>query len=250
MKTIIVIFLFISFASTTSAVVFNCVYKNISFGYGGTRYACTATSVTEITNQIATNAVGIHATGKSNLDVEGIWIHGCWNLKFIPTGISRIFPNLLAHWVYNCPIEKIVGNELFDFTNLKYASVSWSQIERVPGNYFSTNPGLLDLGFSNNPKLAHVARNLLEPVKNATFVNFLKNLCINKSVSTLQIPTLIEDLKTQCPDSCPSGYESERICQLEGKISDLLSENEELKESVNKLREEFNQIKAIILPAN
>lgn len=236
MKYLVVLLFVAAFSSTTLAVIVKCTYEYTWWSYN--YYGCIAVVTGGLDNRTVTEITGKHLTNKSNIDVQLIDIVESKDLTFIPVGISKYFPNILTHFVYNCPIKVMFGDELEEFKKLKMVGLRSTQIETVPGNYLATNPNVEELFIYQNPKLKVIGANLLKPLKNLKYAKFENNLCISQIASNAtQIPDLVENLKQKCSyiefadlNECTAKFSAILTNQTNSSASDLIQQNYGLQE--------------------
>lgn len=192
--------IFLTLFSPSLAIVLDCKYYVESWGDPiGNRYTCKPTVVREAEVRNVTAITGVHSNGKSNSDVEAFYLYNLHNQKFIPTGLSKFFPNLILHGADNCPIEKISGDEIKDFTKLKYIFIANLLMETIPSDYFATNLKLERIYVFGNQNLNKIGDNSLRDLKTLNYADFFGNKCINHVATTKpQIPSLIQKLKDNC----------------------------------------------------
>ena len=86
----------------------------------GVKYTCQKESkepIIEEGTKIATYK-GIHAAGKTNIDVEAFCV-GSTQIEYFPRGLSSIFPRLTTVMINNCGIKEISRKDLKGLGNLE-----------------------------------------------------------------------------------------------------------------------------------
>lgn len=243
--------------ASSTAISLDCTITDSSFYHLLEKfYECRADiSLTATNGSVsAVNIINGHTNGRTNNDIQALFFKNCKNLTFIPQGLTNFFPNLIAINLQECGIEKLSGNELNSYPNLKWFSLYYNKIERIPGNFFSKTPDIFFVSMNTN-KIKYVGKNLLEPLTNATWIRFYNNVCVNASASDSSgLPTLINALDVQCPDTCEeiptpeycnTEITSKRICAIE-------QENFKLWEKIAQLEKELLEVKSSMVtgPSN
>lgn len=258
---------------STNAIIIDCEFVTGGVNSGNVSlfedYTCWVTGMNLSDNAThVTGYTGTHWTGYTNALVKGLFlIENCpsINLAVFPKKISSIFSNLQAFFIDDCGIENVDGNELDDFTNLRLFILQKSLINRIPGNFFSANPYVRYIEFSDNP-IERVGRGLLDNLTRLEKVWFIRNTCINKSATNSSlIPALIETLNDNCEDfeettslasttvsmsttplSCEVGDIIDLVCGQEESLAELQVKNGALEIEINSLKAENAEINALI----
>lgn len=224
-----------------------CNYQE-HFSMIGLDYMCMVQEIDFSENLPYLNeAFGNHMKNKSNQDVTYIFIYGQPQLKSIPKGMLKVFPNLLSIHVENSAITELIGDELNQYRNLKSFELLSTQVERIPANFFSFTPKIEYIFFINNkikwigrdllrnkPKLISAAfdeicikKKLMTPI--AEVIDALKNQCAeniqrttkNIATTTTRIPTTTSIIDTiTIPPNCQPGTD-EKLCKLRQKLKDF-----------------------------
>lgn len=190
----------ISIISSSSAVILNCQYSDEWWPLAGVKYTCITTLSEVSTNQRLTAISGNHLDSKNHSDVESIEFIDCTGSTFIPRSMLNFFPSLIGVRLVNCGILVLSGSELNEYENLSLFAVESTQLERIPGNFFSPTPKISVVGFNDN-KLKYVGSKLLKDLTNLSWISFYNNDCINQTATTREeISKLIGDLTLQCVD--------------------------------------------------
>lgn len=185
--------------SKGSAIIFECEYGTQNFTNIGAIYRCTTTLYSEVDNQVLTAVNGKHEEGKSNSDVKGVWIDLIEkNLDYIPKGLDKIFPNLIAINAYKGKISKLNGDELSDYKHLEFFSMRVNPIEYVPGNLFRNNPKMTTIWLYGN-EIKYVGSDLLDGLDRLSYVDFRWNKCIHQIAwDASEIEALKKSLHKNC----------------------------------------------------
>ena len=149
-----------------------CQFKDGGFGYVGTVYYCSVTSLDNSLNNMTIDGfAGVHMTNKNDNDVKGINIHDT-NTKYIPANLG--FSHLTVLLVQSSDLIEIkienflgmqelqnldfYGNKITSLASdtfstlkkLKYLSLMSNQIEVIPSYLFSNNLNLEFIDLNNN----------------------------------------------------------------------------------------------------
>jgi hypothetical protein len=115
-----------------------------------------------------TGVGGTHKRGKSSVDFQMInfgWPAGCpENLQILPKGLLKIFPNFIGLMFSKCTISTLNGDELDEYINLQFYAQNYSNLMRVPGNFFKTTLNMKFISFAVN-KIQHVGVNFFNNLK-------------------------------------------------------------------------------------
>lgn len=258
-SSIIIFYLFSSIFATIYAITFDCTFEISEHYIGvGPLYRCRAEISGIFDSRNLTDVSGDHLVGKNNTDVGEIFITGYTDLDFVPQGMIKFFPNLVAIGLIYSGIRKLNGDELHEYPRLKMTTLSHGQLERISGNLFQKTPEMVIIVFFNN-SIIHVGDNLLNNLENLDFVNFLFNACIDMQ-SINPFDRLIENLRTFCRDvetttqtpeitsstqlpGCRVGYINKRICILEEDNERLWQENVEIRNELVSIKEEKEEMR-------
>lgn len=208
-----------------------------------------------------TGCNGTHIVGKSNAHVQMVNVYSNACPKTIPKGFSNFFPKIIAMRFLNClNLSFLNGDELNEYSNLEWYGHFGSNLKRVPGEFFASNPKMKVIFFDRN-KIQHVGKKLLNDLKYLQQAWFISNVCISQGASNpSQIPALTEVLHQDCTDieletttsSKPPrcnivnlkdfvcGHD-EKILYLKGQVDYLMMRNKLFDEKFNKLKEIFTE---------
>jgi hypothetical protein len=195
MKLLILLAIFL----TTSAIKFECEYRNDLYRIGKI-YTCYVASYSEEQNKILTAFNGTHLNGYSNSDVRGIQLfvkHGK-TVDYFPRGFEKFFPYLNVIDVWFKKITKLDGDELENYKNLIWFGIQHSSLEFVPGNLFSNNKKIKVINMYGN-NIKYVGEGLLDGLNGLFYASFAHNTCIDERAET---PAQIEQLKRNLRKNC------------------------------------------------
>ena len=105
---------------------------------------------------------GIHAAGKTNIDVEGLLIRHSPIIHF-PRGLSKFFPKLTHVKIENCGLTEISRTDFEGLGNLKYLSLSYNKLRSLPNDLFVETPKLLWIYFDRN-QIESLSSKIFDPL--------------------------------------------------------------------------------------
>lgn len=129
------------------------------------RYTCEVISTdfsdnsTHMTSQNGTHPNGLMAENVTMVS----WAQS--DLTIIPKGFSDIFPGVYGFQYENCSIESLNGDELGEYSLLFWWSLTSSNLQRIPGNFFATSKPLIYISFKDN-RISEVGDGLLDELSN------------------------------------------------------------------------------------
>lgn len=256
-----------SLVSLSFGIHLECFYTITNWSNLGDAYTCEGI-LSNISDIYYYSHSGIHQSGKSDSDVQMLYIINNTNLDYIPK-YGDHFKNLTALYISSCGIKNIYVTDLISYPNLRWISLSKNLIEIVPGNFFVYTPNVETIFLYEN-KIKEVGRGLLNSLDNLIFANFKDNVCIdrlaltpndlqlltyqlladcsnNDQTNTTQTPTTTTEAPrnstTQQPNyTCGKGSISERICYLETQNEILLRRNDELSWKLDDVNRKLDMI--------
>lgn len=120
-------------------------------------------------------------------------------LRRIPRGIERFFPNLIAlAWIHG-NVHEITADELQPLPQLSVFSIWDNKLVSVDGDLFIHTPNIMQAYFNHN-QLQHVGFGLLDDLDSLWYARFNNNSCIDLDGTT---PEEIQELKVQLRIQCP-----------------------------------------------
>lgn len=98
-----------------------------------------------------TSVVGQHVDGKSNQDVEYVWIKKPSRVAFLPHFDSRIFfPNLLKYIVQDVGLKEISRDNFVGMPKLETLDLTHNELESIPEDALFDLKNLVDFFIDNN----------------------------------------------------------------------------------------------------
>lgn len=196
--------LLVTILAPSQGIEIRCVFKNRDFSTVGIIYTCDGFELSfKNIPYLLESVEGTHLSGKSNLDVEGLYVGadatGCPHL---PWNLEKHFPNLKAIRWWSQNVKSITACDLRLFPKLEFLSLWSNKIESLEKNLFRYTPEISFIQFGNN-QVMKVGKDLLENLNHLTYAGFSNNPCINTNATT---PQQIQDLKQQLLVQCSRDY--------------------------------------------
>lgn len=159
-------------------------------------YNCKGTiDMTDGIKDTVTSISGVHISGKSNTDVEGLELIA-QGLEYFPRNIEVPFPNLKRIDVTSNTISSIVNNQLRPHKYLEDLNFTGNNVTNLESKLFDGLSKMMYASFSYN-NVRHVGSDITLP---SSAVYFQKNPCIDMyGVSVVDIVLLKNALKEKCP---------------------------------------------------
>lgn len=132
----------------------------------------------------------------NSAEVEGFYIDGAKKLKYMPHGVTCIFPNVKAIAIWNSGLSCVSKEDLKEFgTNLIHAGFWNSEIQMLDADLFDHNPNLKMIRFDGNP-LKYIDSTFFVNLKNSEIVEarFENANCINQDLKSNGVVN-IQDFK-------------------------------------------------------
>lgn len=133
-----------------------------------------------IVNSTLTSIQGDHQVGKNDSDVTYVTNNSSDGLKRFSSIFCDAFENVEVFLLTDKSIESVAEDSLEKCTNLKYLSISNTQLRELPQNWLNSSQLDVCLIFEN-PQLTSIPEGLFATQKNIWSVN----LSINKKISFL-----------------------------------------------------------------
>jgi hypothetical protein len=230
---------------TASGIKFEGRFTNHDWPVIGMALTCEVTSVDFSDNSThITGFLGTHWYGNTNDDVKVIRFgEYCpqFNLKIIPKGFQKTFPNLVGILFVFCEVEALNGDELNDFPNLEYFVLTHSNVTRIPPNFFAHNLNLRLISIGMSP-IEHVGEGLLDNLRNLDTTHFYNTKCIDKYAYTpVATAELIEVLYKNCTDIAPQ-------CKRYKNLEEYVCGREDgIKNGIGRFVTKFDELKTALL---
>lgn len=214
--------------SHTESLGIKCAYGMFSWGYVGSSYTCDVSFTSFINTNVIETVTGVHATGKTNIDVTGMRVLFT-NITIIPKNLAAFFPNLKALSFTGSQINTLTNADLENLPELQLFMVLSNKVVSVDGDFFKNNLKLQYVDFAQN-QLKSVGENLIGNLKSLIKVDFGYNPCVNRTADT---PQKIWDLNVLLPALCPPAVPSCSFrCSLNREVTALSTEIAKIKQDL------------------
>lgn len=175
---------------TVNAIILNCEYGPGSDGYGN-YYSCVAKNFqTTFTDRNVSEVTGNHTSGKSNDDVEQVYIFK-QSCPFLALNLSSHFKNLKVLYVSTSNVRHLLNGDLDGLTKLKIFDVAHNPIEEFQSDIFNGHESIERVSFYNC-HLKIIDPDVLNPLVNLKKAHFDKNACIDSRASSPSIYSNVE----------------------------------------------------------
>ncbi|KAG5670635.1 hypothetical protein PVAND_000883 [Polypedilum vanderplanki] len=220
--------------------------KNFNWRCTRENYTYQVTNQT-ISNQNISKVKGSHKFGKTNKDVCGVLFQFC-NIKEIPKGLTKIFPNLKYLGIVNSNLKIVTRNDLKEFTNLEILYLRGNEITYLPGDLLQ-DLNDLEVFVVSVSKIEMIEPNIFDNCKKLKHIDLRGNFCIDKCFSSvypdLQNATM-EEIKEKLQKIYPLW--GEKVKNFKGEITSetlkLIKENSSYVKAIYSLIMEKNFIKS------
>lgn len=185
--------------ASVSGIYIECDFYDDSLNVIGEVYTCHTISMNFSGNSThITGYSGQHLSGRSSADVKAVYLESN-DLRVVPKGLLNFFPNKIALFIAHSHVVTLIGDELVEYPNLQWWAIGGTNVFRVPGNLFASNPQMRYIGFSLN-QIEHVGDGFLDNLKYLEEVFWYEPCIAHWAQNSSQIPALIEALRHECPD--------------------------------------------------
>ncbi|KAG5667741.1 hypothetical protein PVAND_015711 [Polypedilum vanderplanki] len=194
------IFLIILALSQTKSEIIKCRYHMNSLWWesNGNYYECEVLNKKNFTDQWITinRTEGHHLRGKSNNDVQSIYIDNALKLHKFPKNIRHAFKHLILIRIVSSKINKLSSDDLKFFPKLKFLYIRSSHIENIEHDLLKHNPEIEVIDFVNN-KIVHIDEKTFSDLKHLRALDLRFNECQNlgHSNSRTGVEKIIKQIK-------------------------------------------------------
>jgi hypothetical protein len=190
------------FDSSTS-IILDCNYSSYQDWPLKGLYACDIKNI-QVTNdnEIVTGVSQNHNAGKSNFDVDVLYVKGK-TLHYLPRHIEKFFPNLKGITVFTSKTKVLRRQDIAPFSRLLFVFMNEGLIEAIDGDLFDDNPTIQYVSFTLNP-LTNVAPNAFDSLKQLKEIHCFQCKCY--STQNIDI-TQIAQIKLGFASHCLPTYE-------------------------------------------
>ncbi|KAL7050345.1 hypothetical protein ACKWTF_004048 [Chironomus riparius] len=211
-----------------------------SHGKNESGYTCRVKNIIYSPALNSIEIIGNHQELMTNLDVRGLMIDNIKNLKKIPFGLTKVFPNLIYLQIRRCGLTSLTKRDLFGLEHLKGLWLPENNIVSLDADVFENCQGLKFLSLHKN-KLKFISSDVFKPLKNLSDANFCENTCIDKnylSGNKEQLNELLEEILKKCQKTVDG-------CEIDESKLEIMSLKKEIFHLKNHCAELQNKIKAI-----
>ncbi|KAG5671375.1 hypothetical protein PVAND_001576 [Polypedilum vanderplanki] len=153
-----------------------CEYINF-YQHPTSGYNCKVEKQVEVNerNVSITSVTGQHKlSGYTNLDVERLFFFENPNMKFLPKGYLKMFPNIVNLWIASSPIENIYQSDFEEGSDIEVFAMRTTKITHLPADIFKNLNKLEEVYmYSNNLKI--IDENAFRASPKLTLVHFHDN---------------------------------------------------------------------------
>ena len=179
-----------------------CEFRMTKWG-STERYTCHITEIVITQPESSITAFkGIHQEGKTNNNVEALFIHN-QRVEFWPRGFGANFSNLILLEVGNCGLKEINKQDLLGLKKLELFSLPNNELKLIPDDLFqhTRKLGYICLCGNNIEEVSSKLFNLLVK-ENLTSVDFQGNPSINYRFKKSDESTTLEALIKKIDENC------------------------------------------------
>lgn len=238
------IFLLFIFSSAR-AVIFYCDFKMYTWLVVGSRYTCEVYGIDAENPTQVDEFRGDHMIGKNDSDVEAFSIYYVTpTLKRIPTGIEKIFDNLLVfRWTQS--LTSLTADDLKPFPDLVVFFIRNAQLFSLDGDVFQHTKKLQYIALDFN-RIEHVGFNILNGLPLLTSFYFHSNLCLNAYATNADVVKIVKlKLAAYCPPYNGTSDSTTTIAPTtedpcDGHNNSFNKEIKELKKELGKVNKELD----------
>lgn len=233
----------IPFAASLSV---NCVFKTATWANFEPAYFCYLKGVkAETPDTTVTEGHGNHLSGKTETDVNSIWIDQSPDCLYFPKGLESFFRNIKGLSVTSSGLKSITQDDLRVFPKLTAFWVYSNKLTTVEPKLFTFNPKLKIIDFGNN-RIRSISADLFDPFENIEKALFNKNIC---TITDAKTPDELKALEKEILEKCQNGLPIENSqltsdgCQCKSmvdEISFLRTMFLKQQKEIDRLRSEFD----------
>ncbi|KAG5668404.1 hypothetical protein PVAND_016344 [Polypedilum vanderplanki] len=232
------------------AVVIDCEFESYSWTLIGSKYTCLLKKNPSINslNTFITAANGNHYNSSmSHENVQGFYsTSSFYILHYMPHGLSKIFPNLIAILINYSQMKEIHQKDLEQYEKLKYIQIWGNDIEYLEKDLFKYNTELEYISFGGNNKINQIYPTIFDHLSKLQQLYLSRNQCIQKDRTDRSgVLELIKEVKILCSttlflDQLEHFNETNRI-NFESVKNQLIEKSSKIESILTKQNEKFNQ---------
>lgn len=237
----------------SNSIILDCTFSNFQNAWLtiGTVYQCKATIISRDDEYLSevTNVTQNHMEGKTNDDVEFLWIIEP-NLEVFPKGIEKFFPNLKGLNPADHKLKAFKKDDLKVFPKLLWISFYSNEITRLDDDLFSATPKLQYINLKYN-RIKNIGVNTFKSLKNLQYLYLEgEHNCFKENAETRDE---VENLVSKLPEYCLDRFEmleknmETELNTLKNQIATSEIKFDDFKNQVeNKLNGLKNQIEYLV----
>ncbi|CAG9811219.1 unnamed protein product [Chironomus riparius] len=146
-----------------------CSFELYMFNTGDTFYQCVIEHQ-KIPQNKKLRFIGLHMTGKSDLDVTFVEFRDCICPR-IPQGLKNYFENLKILGFYNSKLKELVKDDFEDYEDLERFICERNLVKFLPGDLFEGTKKLKYIKFFNN-NIEIIEPTILDSLDSLKYANF------------------------------------------------------------------------------
>ncbi|KAG5668271.1 hypothetical protein PVAND_016218 [Polypedilum vanderplanki] len=253
MKFLRIFLLFIPFVS---AVVIKCQFEKNTYLAIGSVYECNHKSNSLITspNIVIISANGDHYNLSMNHEKVASFRSdsSSQTIHYMPHGLNKIFPNLIAIIIWYGRIKEIHQKDLEQYSKLRYFNLDENDITYLEKDLFKFNTQLQFINLQKN-KINQIYPTIFDHLNQLEYLWLDSNQCINKRKGDRSgVLELIKEIKDICwlftifdrlnnaDEKSVSNWNqlNEKSSNLESKMENMMEkQDEKLKKSESNLNQ-------------
>ncbi|KAG5683948.1 hypothetical protein PVAND_013204 [Polypedilum vanderplanki] len=191
--------LFIVLIKLTIGIKLNCRFEDYKTVYKFS-YTCLAQNLqTTLNERTVTEVVGDHIFGKTNNDVEKVFIQH-QNCHCIPRNLGEFFPNLKILYIMKSNVQYLMDGDLDGLDKLKIFDVSHNPIDQIGENFFKGHSSIMIISFYDC-HIKKVTPGSLNSLTNIERMHFEGNACVDQRFdvdSSSSLEEVCENIYDKC----------------------------------------------------
>ena len=164
-------------ASSAEGSTLECNYQVENCWHENNVYTCHGDFQLDEDEHTVQSVTGNHTTRKTNSDVRILYINE-QNLAFVPSGVSRFYPNLEGFELNNNTIQILTRDGFKGLTKLNKIAFRSNLITAIDSFIFIENPNIQWIDFSQNP-LKHIGAFAFSNLKSPRTLCLMSANCVD-----------------------------------------------------------------------
>ncbi|KAG5668296.1 hypothetical protein PVAND_016243 [Polypedilum vanderplanki] len=261
--------IFLLFIPFVSAVVINCNFGRDSYYVIGSVYECILNKDPSITlpNIVISSANGTHYNSSMNHEKVASFYSNSKTIHYMPHGLNKIFPNLIAIIICYGRIKEIHQKDLEQYSKLRYFNLDENDITYLEKDLFKFNTQLQFINLQKN-KINQIYPTIFDHLNQVEYLWLESNQCVNKRKNDKSgVLELIKEVKENCLPDIFLAFKQiknlnetinvsfgtikkefdEKLSRLESKMENLINkQDEKLKKSESNLNQKVDEIQTLM----